>query len=776
MLSSLAGVGTAGYLAQDGTVFHWGQVSQGDRPRISRIPRRLVFPSDAARITQISLGNHYAVFLAADDTVFGRGSNQFCQLGLPPSLACTQDQLVEIPLPWPAARPQPPAIRMVAAGIGGSLAIVLHDGTVLTCGQLSGHLEPQLDGRLRPLDSGIFDGERVTHASIGGCLNLFITEAGGCYTHGYNSNAESTTILGHGGENAVEDHHIVVPRRIASIHEAGIKAISGSAGRMHAAIIDVEGKVWTWGANRRGQLGLSDTSVDRGEPEWLRLPAESKASLVSCGWYHSLVQCTDGQVVSYGACSTGQLGRPTAGENILPPGTVDLGQTAGGLARRATAVAAGDFFSVVVSDGDVLTFGAAATGQLGNDTALEVGPFHQPYRCVPLSVQLDPARADGPHNNDPNLQLLLEAESEEQQPVGYGASIGSQRKRRHIQESQTSAEPLDTGVGQVEYKEDHQDRETIRIDFSDASMDMSGFENVGLPTFETLEARVRASPEFSEARTGAFELIIANAYCPSSLRPLSTALRELRDHTLGLTFVSCSLCENDLPTLLVALSQCSVLDTFVLELTSIGPATAESEDAAQSDAALGRLCAHVIRMPSIQTLSVSASGAGDLTATALASCLRDTVTPCSITSLSLTQCCDRLTLEGVRQLSEALGHNSVLRHLSIAESHTIGSPVAEVFAQSLVQNSTLTSLDLHVSELGHNGVQSDGVLALTQSLESNHNSQLCVLDVSGDDGSPEVPQDLQERLTSCLMRHAAAHGAARAASKPVWHCHERDDY
>ncbi len=784
-LSSLAGVGTAGCLAPDGTVFHWGQVSQSDRPRISRVPRRLLFPSDAARITQVSMGNHYAVFLAADDTVFGRGSNQFCQLGLPPSVSSTEDALVEIPLPWPAVRPQPPAIRMVAAGIGGSLAIVLHAGTVLTCGQLSGHSEPQPDGRLRSLDHGIFNNARVMYASIGGCLNLFITEDGGCYTHGYNSNAESTTILGHGGENEMEEHRIVVPRLIASMYEAGIKAVSGSAGRMHGAIVDVKGKVWTWGANRRGQLGFPDTSKDRSAPQWLRLPEESEASMVSCGWYHSLVQCTDGRVVSYGACGTGQLGRPTTDESISPPDFVELGHTVGGTAHRATALAAGDYFSVVVAcnmapdanagfDYDVLTFGAAATGQLGNDTALTVGPFQQPYRSVPHSVLLDPAQADGPHINDSDLQL--EAESKEVTAASEEASSRPQRKRKHTQESRPSRGSRSNILGQAEHEEEDQDRKSILIDFSDASMDMSGFENTGLPTFEILETRVRSSTDFLEAPTASFELIIANAYCPCSLRPLSSALRGLRDHILGLTFVSCSFCERDLPALLVALSQCSLLDTFVLELTSIGPAVAESEEAAQSDDSLSRLCVHVARMPSIQTLSVSASGVGDLTATALARCLRDTVAPCTMTSLSLAQCCDRLTLDGVRQLSEALSHNTVLEHFSIAQSHTICNAVAETVAKSLVHNTTLTSLDLHVNELGHTGVQSDGVLALTQSLESNHKSQLCVLDVSGDDGSPEVPQDVQKRLTSCLMRHAAAHGVESAASKPVWHCHERDDY
>jgi alpha-tubulin suppressor-like RCC1 family protein len=163
---------------------------------------------------------------------------------------------------------------MIAAGIGGSLAVVMHSGTVLTCGQLSGH-PLGMPMHLRPLDSQVFGGAEVVHASIGGCLNIFITSDGGVYTHGFNSNAEATTILGHGGGPHPEEHCIVEPRLITSLRDAGVRAVSGSAGRMHGAVVDTNGSIWTWGANRAGQLGLPNTDIDRGTPQQLPLPYDA---------------------------------------------------------------------------------------------------------------------------------------------------------------------------------------------------------------------------------------------------------------------------------------------------------------------------------------------------------------------------------------------------------------------------------------------------------------------------------------------------------------------
>jgi hypothetical protein len=68
-LSSLAGVGTAAMLTEQGAVFHWGEVGEVST-RISRIARRLLFPPSARRITQIAMGNHYAVFMSEDDTLY----------------------------------------------------------------------------------------------------------------------------------------------------------------------------------------------------------------------------------------------------------------------------------------------------------------------------------------------------------------------------------------------------------------------------------------------------------------------------------------------------------------------------------------------------------------------------------------------------------------------------------------------------------------------------------------------------------------------------------
>jgi hypothetical protein len=109
--------------------------------------------------------------------------------------------------------------------------------------------------------------------------------------------------------------------------------------------------------------------------------------------------------------------------------------------------------------------------------------------------------------------------------------------------------------------------------------------------------------------------------------------------------------------------------------------------------------------------------------------------------------------------------------LSLAESSVLDDACATTISAALTTNTTLTFLDLHVSELGHLGLQLAGVEALTEALEANHESSLCLLDVSGDDGSPEVSVDLQQRLTRCLLRRAPEHNAEAGARRPVWQRH-----
>lgn len=97
-------------------------------------------------------------------------------------------------------------------------------------------------------------------------------------------------------------------------------------------------------------------------------------------------------------------------------------------------------------------------------------------------------------------------------------------------------------------------------------------------------------------------------------------------------------------------------------------------------------------------------------------------------------------------------------------------------APALSSNKTLSLLDLHVSELGHEGVSELGIEVLCQSMETNSASILSRIDLSGDDGAPEISADLQKRLNKCLVRNAKRNNDKylKYAKMPVWKCHSSD--
>lgn len=81
-----------------------------------------------------------------------------------------------------------------------------------------------------------------------------------------------------------------------------------SAGSAHVAAVCTGGEVLTWGTGSEGQLGGGRALLQASRPfivPWFR---EVPASQVSCGGSHTLVLARDGRVFSFGCNEQGQLG------------------------------------------------------------------------------------------------------------------------------------------------------------------------------------------------------------------------------------------------------------------------------------------------------------------------------------------------------------------------------------------------------------------------------------------------------------------------------------
>ncbi|MDB6007101.1 MAG: cell surface receptor domain protein, partial [Prosthecobacter sp.] len=119
------------------------------------------------------------------------------------------------------------------------------------------------------------------------------------------------------------------------------------AGGDHALAVTSEGKVYAWGANTFGQLGINST-----DPAFEPVPVDMSGALngkvvvaVSAGSSHSLAVTLDGLVYAWGADAFGALGNNGAsgGQSNVPVPVLMSGALAG---KKVVAVAAGTTFSL----------------------------------------------------------------------------------------------------------------------------------------------------------------------------------------------------------------------------------------------------------------------------------------------------------------------------------------------------------------------------------------------------------------------------------------------
>ena len=98
---------------------------------------------------------------------------------------------------------------------------------------------------------------------------------------------------------------IMSPTHISSFEFEKIDSIS--CGYRHSLALTQTGKVYAWGQNYWGQLGLKDTKIES-KPKLVEMPNNVSVKQISCGFNFSLLLTTEGNIYSFGHNSHGQLG------------------------------------------------------------------------------------------------------------------------------------------------------------------------------------------------------------------------------------------------------------------------------------------------------------------------------------------------------------------------------------------------------------------------------------------------------------------------------------
>ena len=152
----------------------------------------------------------------------------------------------------------------------------------------------------------------------------------------------------------------------------------GKGSSYHSIVIRSNNKVYTWGANDKGQLGIGtyDNSNVPVAVDTTGVLAGKKIIDVAMSYKRSMALSSEGKVYMWGENSYGELGNNSTVNSPLPVAVDTTGALAG---KKINHIAAGGAFSMALdANGRVYTWGKAIA--LGNGTPLTL------RKTVPVAV------------------------------------------------------------------------------------------------------------------------------------------------------------------------------------------------------------------------------------------------------------------------------------------------------------------------------------------------------------------------------------------------------
>ncbi|CAL1374581.1 unnamed protein product [Linum trigynum] len=270
--------------------------SSGDE-LLSAVPC-LVTLNPGVRIVTVAAGGRHTLALSDIGQVWGWGYGGEGQLGLG-----SRVRMVSSPHPIPCIESsqgrdisggysragmtsEGQTFRVVgnyikAIACGGRHSVVVTDAGVLLafgwglygqCGQGS------TDDELSPTCVSTMLGIRMAAVAAGLWHSICVSDDGDVYAFGGNQFGQ----LGTGVDQAE-----TIPRLLDAPSLENENARTVSCGARHSAVVTVDGKVFCWGWNKYGQLGLGDV-IDRNIPSQLTIDGYTLRS-VACGWWHTLL-------------------------------------------------------------------------------------------------------------------------------------------------------------------------------------------------------------------------------------------------------------------------------------------------------------------------------------------------------------------------------------------------------------------------------------------------------------------------------------------------------
>ncbi|KAL8272955.1 hypothetical protein Esti_003123 [Eimeria stiedai] len=346
-------------ITSEGRVFVWGRggAAGGSSGGSSAAegPREVVLPlQDGDTPVAVSCGSNHSLVVTKLGRLYSWGSNSHGQCGRPCFEASQPANEAE------ASRPSPVEGLGYSDVFGGRLGA----SSSLPPGQVGGPLA----------------GCKVMGASCGDRVSAAVTADGEIFVWGEARSGGSLGGVSGEGPSNHEPRRVTLPSRghaggpSAADQEEDSKAVAVACGEGHCLALTSDGRVYAWGSNSYGQLGVGGSPRVVQAPELVTALKEHRVTAISCGALHSLCLTEKGTVFVWGYGKDGQCAQPSRLDVPLPLQVEAAGEgpLGGPQMGPCTHVSGGEGHSLAVcGKGRLFMWGRGREGQLGRGALVE---------------------------------------------------------------------------------------------------------------------------------------------------------------------------------------------------------------------------------------------------------------------------------------------------------------------------------------------------------------------------------------------------------------------
>ncbi len=331
-------------ITNDGILYTWGRNNYGQLGLGNNIDKNTPQKGNVNSSTgwkALSTGHNHAVAITADGKLYAWGANESGQLGF----GISDNSLYTIPSKIFTTEQW----QSVSARSSHTLAITadrkLYAWGANNYGQLGlGHTAIQSVPTLVNAE-GVNNWKSV---ATGHAHTVAITTDGKLYVWGANNHGQ----LGFGIHNDTSSY--TTPMQISATEQWQ----SVSTRLSHTAAITSDGKLYVWGANNYGQLGLGHTAIQN-IPITVNVEGVNAWKTASAGYSHTMAITSDGKLYGWGDNDYGQLGLGKEGDNQNTP------QQIGDKTYWKSVSAGNDFTLALTDEGKLFVWGQNNYEQLG---------------------------------------------------------------------------------------------------------------------------------------------------------------------------------------------------------------------------------------------------------------------------------------------------------------------------------------------------------------------------------------------------------------------------